>query len=431
MREFASIRKILATLLTICLIVTLGFSSLDVIQAETQNESKEVEKILLQSDTNWSIFKYIDETGEPHFDVEFRGQTVDKLEEFGYLVLANIFIKDIDSEPYKLIVSQQFNSQHISEEILESYNKDDIIVSFSVIDSNDIKIGNSDYFSYYKENLHMFYWDLGGFEYSINRPHNGDSQVNVTIYFSEPLEGDISANASSDNHEVNNFLKKNPIEDIDYYNDDYEVVYGDIQYRVDYSIVTFSVKIIDQVHGQEDGKSSVKYIINFNNVLSSAGGKVKPLVFNVDTPMLYDPDYKEPTTEEPTDEPTTVEPTTKEPIKVETTTTYIEPTTKYVEPATQKVTQKYVKKVKIKGKKTLKVGKKLKLKVTLTPKKAKYKKIKWSVSKKKYAKITQKGVLTAKKAGKGKTVTVKVKITNITRKGAKKYFIAKYKIKIK
>ena len=65
--------------------------------------------------------------------------------------------------------------------------------------------------------------------------------------------------------------------------------------------------------------------------------------------------------------------------------------------------------------KSLKAGKKVTLKVAATPSTAS-KSVKWSVNNKKYASITTKGVLTAKNAGKGKTV----KVTAITPCGKKK-----------
>lgn len=69
-----------------------------------------------------------------------------------------------------------------------------------------------------------------------------------------------------------------------------------------------------------------------------------------------------------------------------------------------------VKKVKLNKKKaTLRYGKKLKLKATVTPKRATNKKVKWYVSKKKYASVTQKGVVKAKKKGIGHTVKVYAK----------------------
>lgn len=77
---------------------------------------------------------------------------------------------------------------------------------------------------------------------------------------------------------------------------------------------------------------------------------------------------------------------------------------------TTKTTKKLVKKVKLNKKKaTLRYGKKLKLKATVTPKNATNKKVKWYVSNKKYAKVTQKGVVKAKKKGIGHTVKVYAK----------------------
>lgn len=67
-----------------------------------------------------------------------------------------------------------------------------------------------------------------------------------------------------------------------------------------------------------------------------------------------------------------------------------------------------IKKIKLKAKKSVKVGKKLKIKLTVNSD-ATNKAVKWSISNKKYAKINSKGVLTAKKAGKGKTVKVTAK----------------------
>ncbi len=69
-----------------------------------------------------------------------------------------------------------------------------------------------------------------------------------------------------------------------------------------------------------------------------------------------------------------------------------------------------VTKVKITNGKSLKIaaGKNVALKTTVAPKNASNKKVKWSISKKdkKYATVSAKGVVTTKKAGKGKTVTV-------------------------
>ena len=56
--------------------------------------------------------------------------------------------------------------------------------------------------------------------------------------------------------------------------------------------------------------------------------------------------------------------------------------------------------------KTVKAGKKVTIKATVKAQSGANKALKWSVSNTKYATISQKGVLTAKKAGKGKTVIV-------------------------
>lgn len=78
-----------------------------------------------------------------------------------------------------------------------------------------------------------------------------------------------------------------------------------------------------------------------------------------------------------------------------------------------------VKKVKLNKKKaTLKYKKKLKLKATITPKNATNKKVKWTVSNKKYATVTQKGVVKAKKKGIGHTVKVYATAKDCSKKKA-------------
>lgn len=89
-------------------------------------------------------------------------------------------------------------------------------------------------------------------------------------------------------------------------------------------------------------------------------------------------------------------------------------------------TKKKTSKVKIKNSKiTLRAGNKLKLTASITPKNASNKKIKWSSSRKKWASITQKGIVTAKKKGRGHTV----KITAAARDGSGKKATVKIAIK--
>lgn len=86
----------------------------------------------------------------------------------------------------------------------------------------------------------------------------------------------------------------------------------------------------------------------------------------------------------------------------------------------------FVKKVRIQAaKKVLRSGKKLSLRAVLTPSYATNKKVRWKSSNKKWATVTQKGKVKAKKKGIGHTVT----ITATAKDGSKKN--AKIKIRIK
>lgn len=92
-----------------------------------------------------------------------------------------------------------------------------------------------------------------------------------------------------------------------------------------------------------------------------------------------------------------------------------------------KIVKHAVKKITLKCKtKTVKAGKKTTVKATVkTTGKTANKTLSWTTSNKKYATISSKGVVTAKKAGRGKTVTITARATDGTGKKAK------VKIKIK
>ena len=135
------------------------------------------------------------------------------------------------------------------------------------------------------------------------------------------------------------------------------------------------------------------------------------------------PNPEKPTTEKPTiEKPTTEKPTTEEPKKT------VKPAKVKIQAATKKIAP----------------GKELTLKATVTPKKATNKKVKWTIRKsdKKYASINSKGVLTVKKAAKGKTIKVtatavgnsKVKATytvKVMKKAVKKVTITSKKKTVK
>ena len=95
--------------------------------------------------------------------------------------------------------------------------------------------------------------------------------------------------------------------------------------------------------------------------------------------------------------------------------------------ATYKITvmKDAVKKVTITGKNVVKAGKKLKLKAKVAAGKKANKKLVWSTSNKKFATVNQKGVVIAKKAGKGKKVKITAKATDGSNK--KKVFTIKIK----
>lgn len=100
--------------------------------------------------------------------------------------------------------------------------------------------------------------------------------------------------------------------------------------------------------------------------------------------------------------------------------------TKIVKKAGQKKKVKKTATVKLKKSTiTLQAGNKLQLKASVQPTKATIKKVKWSSSKKKWASVTQKGLVTVKKKGRGHTV----KITASATDGSGKKAVCRIKIK--
>lgn len=90
-----------------------------------------------------------------------------------------------------------------------------------------------------------------------------------------------------------------------------------------------------------------------------------------------------------------------------------------------KIAKGVVTRVKVYGAKPVKAGKTLKLKASVKGTKGAYKTVRWVCGNTKYVSISSKGVLTAKRAGKGKTV----KVTAIAKDGSRKKVTVKIKIK--
>lgn len=90
-----------------------------------------------------------------------------------------------------------------------------------------------------------------------------------------------------------------------------------------------------------------------------------------------------------------------------------------------KVMKDAVKKITVTGKNVAKAGKKIKLKAKIAAGKKANKKLVWTSSNTKFATVNQKGVVTTKKAGKGKKVKITARTTDGSNK--KKVFVIKIK----
>ena len=90
-----------------------------------------------------------------------------------------------------------------------------------------------------------------------------------------------------------------------------------------------------------------------------------------------------------------------------------------------KIAKGIVKKVNVIAPKAVKAGKSVKLKVKVTATAGAYKTLSWTSSNTKYATVSTSGKVTAKKAGKGKTVKITAKALD----GSGKKAVVKLKIK--
>ena len=96
----------------------------------------EVEAELLQNSGGWTIFRSIDETGKPNFDVSYFGQSIEELKESNLEVQYRVIRKN--SSDFQLIVSEWYDINYqLPEDKINSIlkNKDKYLVQFMLVDS--------------------------------------------------------------------------------------------------------------------------------------------------------------------------------------------------------------------------------------------------------------------------------------------------------
>lgn len=465
-------KRTLATLLALVLSVTLTCSNFTVAKADTTVSS---EKELMQCSDNWVIFRYMDENNTPQFDVTYDGKTVDEWvmerSRFEY----NIILKGLNYDNVTSI-RHSFYGTVSMDSSFKKYPTEDIYVQFVLVKSNERIL--SDCFPLYGEaklldirSLNTGYLEV--YNISDGNPNNLTLQVKVGEHLKKSGEVSVSsAVARSNNFDLTNVTASN----ISFKNHTENYTIDGQNYSLEYAVVTFNLRVLDTYYydpsqGPIDD-ALITYLFTINGLVGvNTNRKIETFDFSVLTPAF-------PESEKPVVEPTTTlvksikilsasnsvvagktlklscsvnaDATNKSVVWSSSNTKYatVDQSGKVTTKAAGagktvtitakakdgsgklatfqlKIAKIHVTKIKLKAKKSVKAGKKVTVKATVTPKNATNAKVTWSVNKKKYAKINSKGVLTAKKAGKGKTVTVTAKAKD----GSGKKATIKIKIK--
>lgn len=462
MKEKVLMRKILAFLLIVALFVSSLTNFQTVIRAdsnETVNSIENQTKQLIYKDKNtygwddWTIYRWLDNEGNARFDVfwgnyvengtskSFTPETAKEILNYTmYYILLVSNEEESSLEPHVekkgkytsdtvILTKEEYNSYCNSEGTT-------IIVYFTLEEFQEGEenrwVSGTDYIlPYDNDNCCKSTWNRSWYcddddikdaaSKGIFKSSENTRMYAIQFRVNDYLQGNISASLSikNDKNLVSNLLVEQPIRFVRYENESItgfeseyiaEMENVEQDYTLKSSEVTVYIEIPD-INKFTNIVNDVYYVVNFKGVTSLSTGKPLDCVVIKDE---VPPDRKIEGETSTTTKPIQEIPTVKKPVQKTTEVT-----------KSQKKTSKkiLVKKLKLKAsKKYVKIGKKVKIKLTFYPKNVTNKKVKWSVSKKKYAKITAKGVLIPKKAGKGKTVTVIAKV------GKKS---AKIKIKIK
>lgn len=374
----------LALLVAIVLTVTCTLSNYNFVNAGTSDDSTTkvtngTKKELIQYDANndgWIIFKYTDVYGEPTFDVKYKGKSVKEIQDEGNEIWYKIIHKDNE-----LFTSGygDFDGDIYIDEYFSKY-KDELFVQFVLIQGGRKSIDASDVIELYPDSnsspsipsiLSTNYNYLETYDLVDGNPNI----FKVTVKIDEKLEkiDDLSISKriysgglDYDEIDLDSVHASNLT--YEYYNPTYTI--DGESYTSEYSIITFDLEIpsecLYKISEAEDyNYSLIPYIFTFNGLVGANSNKpIEHLQFNVMTPGANSTDTK------------------INLIKLTSSSSNI------------------------------KAEKSIKLTANIQPADATNQKLTWSSSNPDYATVDENGVVTAKTAGAGKTVTITAKATD-------------------
>lgn len=356
-----------ALLIALALVFTTVFSSNCIVTfagdaeevGEVVGEVEEVEKKLVQASNGWTIFQYEDNTGKPLFDIKYLGETAEQLEQHNLQLQYRVMYKN---DIYSQFVIYSWTN--IDEEITD-YDARDIYdstrnfsIQFRILDKNSESSAAMSYVFLLYNQEEPYILASSTYSYDAYDLRTNPNELFVVLRISEPLKqtGDLSVTVS-DTSKLDSLLSSFYASDLQFENlkDTYEI--GDKEYSVEYSLVTFNVTLSPTIKDSTFDQLSVCYSFEFNGTIGLHTSK-KPnnLIFSVMTP---------------------------------TTTTTLAEKIEITAPSL-----------------SVQAGNTVNLTANVLPSNATDKSVTWSSSNTDYATVDANGVVTAKTAGIGKTVTI-------------------------
>ena len=376
-----NLKRTLSVLVAIVLAFSSFFSNYSVAYAADSNETTEsttvtAEKELVQCSNDWVIFKYKDSDGIPQFDITYDNKTIEELSNEGkklqYIVISKIHYKIPDE-----YIWNDFNNSIIQEEI--SKYDDTIFIQFKaenlVSNDNNSKISKSDILSLYYDDgeynpspyilsIDKGYWEIYDLELASN-----PNKFNIKIRVNEPLKevGNLSVTSYSRYIDAQSYLENNPISNMSFENYKETHTIEKKDYIMEYSIISLEVNFLPKFLLSPDYDIYSIYVeyTFFLNGLEGIYSKNTPesVSFFVNTPC-------------------------------ETESVLIQSIS---------INSLYS---------SIKVNHPVGLTAQILPNNATNKKLNWYSSNEAYATVDENGVVTAKSAGAGKTVTITAKATD-------------------
>ena len=354
-----------ALLIALALVFTTVFSSNCIVTfagdaeevGEEVGEVEEVEKKLVQASNGWTIFQYEDNTGKPLFDIKYLGETAEQLEQHNLQLQYRVMYKnDIYSQFY------MYSWTNIDEEITD-YDAMNIYestqnysIQFRILDKNSESSAAMSYVFLLYSQEEPYILASNTYSYNAYDLHTNPNQLFVVLRMSEPLKqtGDLSVTVSC---KLVPSLPTYYASDLQFENlkDTYEI--GDKEYSVEYSLLTFNITFSPTITDSTSDQVRARYSFEFNGIAGLNTYKnPNNLILNVITPAT----------------------TTTLAEKIEITAPSL----------------------------SVQAGNTVNLTANVLPSNATDKSVTWSSSNTDYATVDANGVVTAKTAGIGKTVTI-------------------------